>query len=65
MNDQTEEEEKEKKIAVGVNLYKSELAEMQRVTCVDLSGPAVLAMARKGLAAEKEKESMFSANREA
>ena len=59
-------EEKEEKINVGVNIPASELKEMRRVSCVDLSGPAVLAMARKGLAAEKEKEAMFSsADREA
>ena len=51
MNTTTEE-----KIAVGVNVPASELAEMRRVTCVDLSGPAVLALARKGLAAELAKE---------
>lgn len=46
----------EEKISVGVNVPASELAEMRRVTCVDLSGPAVLALARKGLAAELAKE---------
>ena len=51
MNTTTEE-----KIAVGVNVPASELAEMRRVTCVGLSGPAVLALARKGLAAELAKE---------
>jgi hypothetical protein len=53
MNNNTNTEEK---IGVGVNVPASELAEMRRVTCVDLSGPAVLALARKGLAAELAKE---------
>ena len=43
------------KINVGVNIPASELAEMRQITCVDLSGPAVLALARKGLAVEKAK----------
>lgn len=51
MNTATEE-----KIGVGINIPAKELAEMRRVTCVDLSGPAVLALARKGLAAELAKE---------
>lgn len=46
----------EEKINVGVNIPPEELAEMKRVTCVDLNGPAVLALARKGLAAELAKE---------
>lgn len=51
MNNTTKE-----KISVGVNVPASELAEMRRVTCVDLAGPTVLALARKGLAAELAKE---------
>ena len=52
MNTTTQEE----KIPVCVSIPPSELAEMRRVTCVDASGPAVLALARKGLAAELAKE---------
>ena len=46
----------EEKINVGINIPPEELALMKRVTCVDLNGPAVLALARKGLAAELAKE---------
>lgn len=52
----TSESKPEEKVGVGVNIPPDELAEMKRVTCVDLSGPAVLALARKGLAAELAKE---------
>ncbi len=52
MNTTTQEE----KIPVCVSIPPSELTEMRRVTCVDASGPAVLALARKGLAAELAKE---------
>lgn len=45
----------DEKIQVGVTIPTAELAEMKSVTCVDLSSAAVLALARKGLAAEKEK----------
>ena len=45
----------DEKIQVGVTIPTAELDEMKRMSCVDSSGPAVLAMARKGLAAEKEK----------
>ena len=46
----------EEKVGVGVNIPADELAEMRRVMCVDMNGPAVLALARKGLAAEIAKE---------
>ena len=45
---------KDKKINVGIAMLPSEIAEMRRVACVDLSGPAVLSLARKGLVAEKQ-----------
>ena len=44
------------KINVGIYVPADELAEMRRVMCVDAAGPAVLALSRKGLAAEKAKE---------
>lgn len=44
---------KQKKINVGIYIPKKELEEMRAAARVDLSGPAVLAMARKGLEAEK------------
>ena len=51
MNNQPEDT----KINVGVNIPADELEEMKRMLCVDSSGPAVLAMARKGVIAEREK----------
>lgn len=51
MNNQLEDT----KINVGLNIPADELEEMKRMSCVDSSGPAVLAMARKGVASEKEK----------
>lgn len=55
MNNTTNTQPEDTKINVGVNIPADELDEMKRMLCVDLSGPAVLAMARKGVAAEKEK----------
>lgn len=46
-------EKKQKKINVGIYIPKKELEEMRAAARVDLSGPAVLAMARKGLEADK------------
>lgn len=43
----------QKKVNVGICILKKELDEMRAAARVDLSGPAVLAMARKGLEAEK------------
>lgn len=43
-----------KKINVGVTIDKSELDEMRAASRVDLNGPAILSMARKGLIAEKK-----------
>lgn len=43
----------QKKVNVGICIPKKELDEMRAAARVDLSGPAVLAMARKGLEAEK------------
>ena len=48
-------EPEDTKINVGLYIPTSELEEMKRMSCVDSSGPAVLAMARKGVVAEKEK----------
>lgn len=44
------------RIQVGITLPKKELDDMRRASHVDLNGPAVLAMARKGLEAEKAKK---------
>ena len=60
----TPENIEDEKIQVGVNIPAVELAEMKSVTCVDLSGPAVLALARKGLAAEKAKSAAATADRD-
>lgn len=46
-------EKNKKKVNVGICIPKKELEEMRAAARVDLSGPAVLAMARKGLEAEK------------
>lgn len=46
--------QKNTKINVGISMPAGELAEMRRVACIDLSGPAVLSLARKGLVAEKQ-----------
>ena len=56
MNDIKSNNVTDEKVNVGINIPASELAEMRRVTCVDLNGPAVLALARKGLAVELAKE---------
>ena len=45
-----------KKINVGVYVPKKELEEMRDLSKVDLNGPAVLAMARKGVEAEKNRK---------
>lgn len=45
---------KNAKVGVGISIPAEELAEMRRVACIDLSGPAILSLARKGLAAEKQ-----------
>ena len=45
-----------KKINVGIYVPKKELDEMKELTKVDLNGPAVLAMARKGVEAEKNRK---------
>lgn len=45
---------KPKKINVGIYIPKKELEEMRAAARIDLSGPAVLAMARRGLEAEKK-----------
>lgn len=42
-----------KKVNVGINLPKKELDEMMAAARIDLRGPAVLAMARKGLEVNK------------
>ena len=42
-----------KKVNVGITMYDDELDEMRMLSRVDLNGPAVLSMARKGVAAEK------------
>lgn len=46
-----------RKINVGIMIDKSELGEMLAASRIDLNGPAVLSMARKGLAAEKAEKS--------
>lgn len=43
-----------KKVNVGITIFDDELDEMRKVTCIDLNGPAVLSLARKGLAYEKQ-----------
>ena len=47
----------QKKVNVGIYIPKKELKEMRTAARVDLNGPAVLAMARKGLEAEKAERS--------
>lgn len=46
---------KDQKVSVGVTMPTSELKEMKRITCIDLNGTAVLALARKGLDHEKKR----------
>ena len=48
--------ESKKKVNVGICMLKKELEEMKEASKVDSSGPAVLAMARKGLESEKAKK---------
>lgn len=48
--------EKQKKVNVGIHIPKKELEEMRAAARVDLSGPAVLAMARRGLEAERREK---------
>lgn len=47
---------KDEKVNIGIAIPRRELNEMRRVSCIDRNGTAVLAMARKGLAAEKEQD---------
>lgn len=44
----------ENKVNVGIYIKESELEEMKDLSKVDSNGPAILAMARKGVDAEKE-----------
>jgi nitrogen fixation protein len=52
----TEKKPVNEKVNVGITIPKKELEEMRSFARVDLNGPAVLSLARKGLEVQKRQE---------